>query len=170
MSMSNSKIYLVIYCSILLLIASGCSSESSKKLKIGDIAPDFLVEDLDGKPFELNKFKGSPVVIRFFITDCKFCRADTGVFNDYYEENNKKGLQILYLTSTVDRDKVEKFAKDLDIPFPVAIDFNKKVASLFRVKLEPQAIILGPDHAIISAILGGVTKEELDELLGKYLQ
>ena len=109
-------------------------------------------------------------MIRFFLTDCKFCRADTGVFNDYYERNKGKGLQILYLTSTVDRKKVEKFAHELEIPFPVAIDYNKKISELFRVKIEPQAIILGPDHTIIGAILGGVTREELDELLGKYLK
>ena len=76
------------------------------------------------------------------------------------------GLVILYLTSTVDRKQVEKFASDLQIPFQVAIDYGKVVTDLFNVKVEPQTIILNSDHLISGAILGGVTEPELDEILG----
>ncbi|MBU0480988.1 MAG: redoxin domain-containing protein [Proteobacteria bacterium] len=168
--MKMPRTLLLISACVAILLIAGCGSEKMKKLKVGDKAPDFLVEDLSGQPFSLANAAGMPVIIRFFVTDCKFCRADTPVFNEYYAKHKDKGLKVLYLTTTVDRKRVEKFVAELAIPFPVAIDFNKKVSDLFRVRVEPQAIILGPDHVIIGAILGGVTEAELDELLKKHLQ
>lgn len=150
---------------LLIIFLAGCGGDKAARLKLGDPAPDFLVEDLKGKSFRLADLQGRPVVIRFFVTDCKFCKADTPVFNEYYNKHREQGLDILYLTTTVDRQKVEKFSADLQIPFPVAIDYNKKVSKLFNVKAEPQTIILNSGHLIKGAILGGVTEAELDEIL-----
>ena len=153
-----------------LTLLGGCSGDKSARLKMGDPAPDFLIEDLKGKSHRLSDFKGLPVVIRFFVTDCKFCKADTPIFNDYYNKYQDQGLKVLYLTTTVDRTKVEKFAADLQIPFPVAIDYNKTVTKLYNVKVEPQTIILNSEHLIKGAILGGVTEPELDEILAADLK
>jgi peroxiredoxin len=155
---------------LILIFLAGCSDDKAVRLKMGDPAPDFLVEDLKGGSFRLADFQGRPVVIRFFVTDCKFCKADTPVFNDYYSKHRDQGLAILYLTTTVDRQKVEKFVTDLQIPFPVAIDYNKEVTNLFNVRAEPQAIILNSGHLIKGAILGGVTEAELDEILAAEWQ
>ncbi|MCK4839757.1 MAG: redoxin domain-containing protein [Desulfobulbaceae bacterium] len=151
---------------IILFALSGCSSGAPTKLKIGDPAPDFLLEDLTGNKVQLSALQNQPVVIRFFITDCKFCKADTSIFNDYYNNHKDQGLMILYITTTTDQAQVKKFAADLNIPFPVAIDYGRKISKLFNVKVEPQTIILNSSHMIKGAILGGVTEPELDEILG----
>lgn len=152
---------------VILFTLSGCSSERAPKLKMGDPAPDFSLKDLAGETVQLSSLKNRPVVVRFFITDCKFCKADTPVFNDYYNKYKDQGLMILYLTTTTDQVRVEKFTTDLKIPFPVAIDYGRKISKLFNVKVEPQTIILNSQHLIKGAILGGVTEPELDEILGK---
>jgi peroxiredoxin len=151
---------------IVLLTLMGCSAEKIIRLKIGDSAPDFLLEDLTGKTIQLSALANRPVVVRFFITDCKFCKADTLVFNDYYNRHKDQGLMILYITTTTDRVQVEKFATDLNIPFPVAIDHGREISKSFNIMAEPQTIILNSHHLIKGAILGGVTGAELDEILG----
>jgi peroxiredoxin len=162
--------YPAVFLLLLIIFLTGCSGDKPVKLKMGDPAPDFLIEDLKGRSFRLADLQGRPVVIRFFVTDCKFCKADTPVFNEYFNRHRDQGLAILYLTTTVDRKKVEKFVADLQIPFPVAIDYNKKVTKLFNVKAEPQTIILNSEHLIKGAILGGVTEAELDEILAVDLR
>jgi peroxiredoxin len=151
---------------ILLLASLGCSMDQAAKLKMGDPAPDFLLEDLTGRTVKLSALANRPVIVRFFITDCKFCKADTPVFNDYYNKHKDQGLMVLYVTTTTDRAQVEKFAADLEVPFPIAIDYGRKVSKLFNIKAEPQTIILDAGHLIKGAILGGVTEAELDEILG----
>lgn len=152
---------------IIVIGLSGCSSEKSSKLKIGDPAPDFHIIDLTGSTFQLSSIKNRPVIIRFFITDCKFCKADTPIFNEYYHKHRSAGLMILYVTTTQDRFQVEKFASDLAIPFPLAIDADRKISQLFNVKVKPQTIILDSNHLIRGALLGGVTEAEMDEIIGQ---
>jgi len=151
----------------IVLLLAACSGGEQVKLAVGDLSPDFMIEDLAGRSIRLADLNNRPVVIRFFVTDCKYCRADTGVFNDYYRKHHDQGLEVLYITTTVDRDKVKKFVEELKIPFPVAIDYNRQVSQVYNVKVEPQTIVLDASHRIMGAILGGVTEKELDEMLGR---
>jgi len=150
---------------IFLLLAS-CSGDQVK-LAVGDLSPDFTIEDLSGHSIRLSDLDNHPVVIRFFVTDCKYCRADTGIFNEYYRKHHDQGLEVIYITTTVDRDKVKKFVDELQIPFPVAIDYNRQVSQVYNIKIEPQTIVLDSSQRIKGAILGGVTEKELDEMLGR---
>jgi copper chaperone NosL len=165
-SLSHAGRLLLLSLTVLLLAA--CSREQPKQLAVGDLSPDFLIEDLAGRTIRLADLANRPVVIRFFVTDCKYCRADTGVFNDYYRKHRDQGLEVIYVTTTVDREQVKKFVEELQIPFPVAIDYNRQVSQVYNIKIEPQTIVLDASHRIRGAILGGVSEKELDELLGRH--
>lgn len=154
-----------------LVVLAGCNADSPASLKIGDPAPPFTVQSLDGTSISLADYHGSPVVVRFILTDCKYCRADTPVLNDYYARYAAKGLRVLYVdTLGVERATLEAFAGELDIRFPVARDVSGRVAVSYRIKALPQTIVLSPDHKIIAAILGGVSEPELNRVLSPYLQ
>jgi peroxiredoxin len=153
------------------VVLAGCSESSAPALKIGDPAPAFTVQSLEGKAISLVDYQGSPVVVRFILTDCKYCRADTPVLNEYYSRFAAKGLRLLYVdTLGIDRGTLEAFARELDIKFPVARDIDGKIAASYKVKALPQTIVLSPDHKIIGAILGGVSEPELNRLLSPYLR
>lgn len=153
-----------------LLLLAGCGSESKPPLNIGDPAPPFTVQDLQGQSISLADYQGLPVVVRFFLTDCKFCRADTPVLNQLFARYQDKGLRVLYVEPLgIDQPTLAAFAKELAIKFPVARDPGGKAAADYRVKALPQTIVLSPDHKIIAAILGGISEPELERLLTPYL-
>lgn len=155
---------------LLVLGVAACGAEKARPLKIGDQAPDFEARDINGKPVSLASYKGSPVVLRFFLTDCPYCRADTPVFNEFYEKYRRQGLKIVYINNTgVAPGEIRRFSEELRIAFPVVIDADKAIAARFHVKALPQTIVLDPDQRIIGAVLGGVSEAELDRLLGPYL-
>jgi peroxiredoxin len=162
-----SPIFLI--CFVLLAIA-GCSGGNSaaKKLKLGDQAPEFSGTDLNGQPVSLAGYQGQPVILRFWSTDCKFCRADTPIFNQYFEKYKDAGLRVVYVNRHSDEATVRKFVADLEIGFPVLIDQDGTLSARYNIKVEPQTIVLSPDHKIIAAILGGVSEAELKSLLGEY--
>lgn len=157
-------------CAILSVLA-GCSdqNQTAKKIQIGDPAPEFSGTDLNGQPVSLAGYKGKPVVLRFWSTDCKFCRADTPIFNQYFDKYKDAGLRVVYVNRHSDEATVQRFVDDLDIVFPVLIDKDGMISSWYNIKLEPQTIIISPDHKILAAILGGVSEAELRNLLGEYL-
>lgn len=155
---------------MLLLILAGCGEEKKARLQIGDQAPDFIVNDMNGKTLHLASWKGKPIIIRFWNTECKYCLADTPVFNQYFKKYKAKGLKVVYInTGKESVDVVADFVKNLKIPFPVVKEGGAEVAALFNVRVVPQTVIIDPEQTIIAAIPGGVRMVELKELAGKFL-
>ena len=103
-------------------------------LKVGDKAPEFSLEASDGKTYTLEQYKGkSGVVIAWFpkafTEGCtKECKS--------LKENSKalKDLKIAYFTASVDTaDENTKFAKSLDLDYPILSDPDKTVAKAYGV-------------------------------------
>ncbi len=153
---------------LLLLLAAGCGEK--KQLQLGDPAPDFSAVDQHGNPFRLADHAGKPVIIRFWSVDCKYCRADTPIFNQYYRNYREQGLMIVYISRGGEPEMVRRFIEDLEIEFPVLIDRDDRIAEQYRVKLDPMAVFIAPDHRLAAAVLGGVGEEELQRLIGGYLE
>ncbi|MDA3785350.1 MAG: TlpA disulfide reductase family protein [Deltaproteobacteria bacterium] len=162
------KNFLFAFC--FLVVITGCGqSRQAQKAEIGEPAPDFAAVDLQGNSFALADFTGKPVIIRFWSTECAFCRADTPVFNALYEKFHDKGLQIAYINTLSNLQQVQEFVADLAITFPVLMDENGDIARRYGVKLVPQTIIIDKKHTIAAAILGGVSEMEIMELLQEDL-
>lgn len=149
---------------------AGCAEDAPKAIRMGDQAPPFMAEDLQGQPVSLANYTGKPTILRFFVPDCKYCRADTAVFNEYFQTYKEKGLGVIYINTEPKPGEVQKFVSDLGITFPVVLDTDRKIANQYRVQVVPQTIILDSAHHVIGAILGGVSKEELDNLLLPFLK
>lgn len=156
----------------LLLAGTGCQPErKGGPLTAGDTAPDFAARDLNGNVVVLSSLAGKPVVVRFYETDCRYCRADTPIFNSYFEKYRHKGLQVVYVSSFyADIAAVKGFVELLEVPFPVVMDEGARLADLYNVKLYPQTFMIGPDRRILANIFGGVGEAEFQEILGKYLR
>lgn len=159
------------YLCYLLLLLNACSGsdQAAKNLKIGDPAPDFSGTDLNGRPVSLAAYKGQPVILRFWSTECKFCRADTPIFNQYFEKYKDAGLRVVYINRQSDEATVRRFVADLDIGFPVLLDKDGSISARYNIKIEPQTIFISPDHKLLGAILGGVSEPELIKIMGGYL-
>ena len=157
--------YLFILVLALVCITGCVDEEASLKLKIGDSAPVFSGVDLAGNPFRLGDFTGEPVILRFWDTNCKFCKVDTPVFNDLHEKFYDKGLHIAYINTLSNMVEVKRFINDLEIKFPVLMDDNSIIAHLYHVRVVPQTIVINRHHKIVAAISGGVSEDVLLETL-----
>jgi peroxiredoxin len=157
---------------LIVILLSGCTTEETEtNIEVGAIAPDFCVKDLDGNIVILSNFKEEPVILRFWETDCRFCRADTPIINVYFEKYKDRGLKVFYISaSTENKEAVTDFIKDLEVPFPVIMDDDAIIADLYNILLYPQTLIIAPGQKILAIIPGGVGEADLDELIGPFLQ
>lgn len=163
-------IWAAVLCAATGLFVGGCGDDEPVRLKIGDRAPAFTIIDLDGQTISSTNWRGSPVILRFWDTECKYCRADSPIINRYFDTYRQRGLKVLYVaTSNETVERVRTYIEELDIGFPVALDTDGKMAQDYQVSLVPQTIFISPDQKVITAILGGVGEAELQELLGPYL-
>lgn len=153
---------------LLVVVLLSCVREDQPKpLQLGDTAPDFAVKDLQGNVIVLSNLRGHPVILRFFETNCRFCRADTPAFTHFYNAHKDQGLQVLYIGSFYEKEQdLQAFARELGLVFPVALDKQAHLADLYGIRAYPQTVFISPDHKILAALLGGVGETELREIFG----
>lgn len=162
------KTVLFLFLTLSLLV--NCSGDKSENtLKVGDMAPSFNGLDLNGNSFNLRDFSGEPVLIRFWETGCKYCKADTPVFNTLNNRFKDSGLHIAYINTLSNLKEVQQFVDDMQVEFPVLMDEGGVIAKLFHVRVVPQTIIINRQHQIIAAITGGVTEDVILDLLAEEL-
>ena len=165
-----TRFFCILLATLSVLLSVSCSQEKNTPLKVGDQGPEFSLQDLDGEVFTLSQHKGVPVVMRFFLTDCKFCKADTPIFNEFHTSYGATELAMIYIDSlSVGSMALEAFRKEHGIRFPIADDPGGSVSKEYKVKALPQTVILDPQHKIIAAVLGGISREELQNILAPYL-
>lgn len=164
-------IYTLFVFTAALLLLNSCSGGRTKAIRVGDTISSFSGTDLEGKTFSLADHKGSPVIVRFFLINCPYCKADTPIFNNFFDTYGGKGLSIVYINNNgANTGEVKGFAEELKVRFPVIYDPDGKIAQQYNVKVQPLTLVLSPEHKLLAALLGGVSEAELNELLGKYFQ
>lgn len=103
-----------------------------QQLKVGDVAPDFELEDQTGRKVRLSQYRGKKnVLLAFFpFAFSPVCTNELGELKEKEGPIVKLDAQIL--AASVDSAWTQKaFAKELNVRFPMLSDFGKKVAPLY---------------------------------------
>ena len=105
-------------------------------LRIGDKAPDFTVNDQDGKPVKLSSLKGKKVVLYFYPKDMTpGCTTEACNLRDNYKLLLKQGYEVLGIST--DNEKThQKFIAKENLPFRLLADTDKKVHDLYGTWIE----------------------------------
>jgi peroxiredoxin Q/BCP len=106
---------------------------AKKALKVGDVAPDFEALSDSGKTIKLSDFRGKRVVLYFYPKDSTpGCTTQACGFRDAYPTVQKhKGVVL-----GVSPDGVashQKFKTNQELPFPLVVDADHKIAEAYGV-------------------------------------
>lgn len=106
------------------------------KLKAGDKAPDFSVNDQDGKKVKLSSLKGQKVVLYFYPRDLtEGCTFEACNLRDNYKALQKAGYEVLGV-STDDEKTHQKFITKEKLPFRLLADVDKKIHDAYGTWIE----------------------------------
>jgi peroxiredoxin len=118
----------------------------------GTQAPDFTARDVDGKTFRLSDHLGKQVVLLdFWATFCEPCKAEFPHLAELYARDKEKGLLVLGVAMDGPESSAEvpAFVKRHDVTFPVVLDDDSRIASLYDPKKSmPLSVLIGRDGRI----------------------
>ena len=139
---------------------------------IGNSAPEFSLEDVDGKATSLSSFKGKPVLLNFWATWCGYCRKERAHLNALYEEFRDKGLIIIAVSIDRSLETVKKFMKDVPADFIVLFDSGGEAASMYSVRGLPSSVLIDREGVITHKFTGfrKWTDESSRNLVDKLVQ
>lgn len=105
-------------------------------LKIGDTAPDFEVNDQDGKSVKLSDFKGRKVVLYFYPKDnTPGCTAESCNLRDNYSDLQAKGYEILGVSTDSEKSH-RNFIEKQSLPFTLLADTEKQIHEKYGTWVE----------------------------------
>jgi peroxiredoxin len=149
--------------------------EKSKRLAIGQKAPNFTAPDPNGKPITLYDVKGKVTIIDFWAAWCGPCRRENPnvvkVYNDYHD----KGLEIIgvSLDGTPRQPDAKaawlKAVEDDQLTWYHVSNlqyFNDPVAKMYDINAIPATFIIDEEGTIVAKNLRGIALEQkIAELL-----
>ena len=129
---------------LLILTLSLSTLGLAQNPKEGDIAPDFEIQQFDGKTFKLSDYKGKQsVYLVFWNAWCTNCFKKIPQLKETQAHLSDK-IKIIAI-NTSRKDSMEEslaFQKKFEINYPLAFDYGKKVTDLYTAKFVPYAFII----------------------------
>lgn len=143
--------------------------ETGKKTNTGVIAMDFTQNDTTGKAVKLSDFKGYYVLVDFWASWCKPCRAENPNLLKAYNKFKSKNFTVLGVS--LDDEQTRRAwlgaVKQDGLPWTQVSElkgFQSKAAVLYGVSAIPTNFLIDPSGKIIARNLRG---EDLDKKLAE---
>lgn len=156
----KQRLYIRTAILIILLAAVGytlyanLNKDKQEMINVGDKAPDFVLKDMQGNTHRLSDYKGKGVFLNFWGTYCPPCKSEMPYMDDVYKTYKNKGVEILAVNVGEANFIVNKFVKQYKLTFPILMDKDRDVQSVYGVDNLPHSVLIGPDGKVKKVIIG----------------
>lgn len=131
----------------------------------GDMAPDFMLTDMDGNVHKLSDYRGEGVFLNFWGTWCGPCKREMPHMEDMYKEFEEKGVHVLAVNIAESDLKVKSFANTYGLTFPIVIDKTNSVRDAYNIRPLPTTFLVGPDGKVKKIIKQEMTGDQIREYM-----
>ncbi|MEW4282320.1 TlpA disulfide reductase family protein [Priestia koreensis] len=132
---------------------------SFSSLEVGGLAPNFDLRTIQGKSAQLDDYEGKPVLINFWATWCPPCRAEMPEIEEFYGKykNDVVVLGINLTQTEASIDGVKAFVNEYNATFPVLLDEEMNVSTLYKVQGYPTSYFVDGKGIIRQKIVGAMS-------------
>jgi len=132
----------------------------TKGAQVGNLAPDFELDDLDGNSVRLSDLRGIPVMLNFWATWCGPCRSEMADIQRVYEEWAAEDLVLLTVNMGGTSSQVAEFLEDRQLSLPVLLDTKQDVVGTYNIRYVPTTFFIDQDGVIQAMKVGAFPDQD----------
>ncbi len=126
------------------------TAERTTIVSVGEKAPDFTAEMLDGSDVTISELRGRVVLLTFWSPECSMCRAEMAVVQERVIDR-LDGCEFTYLPVSrgMSRETVEQFCRQNGYGFPVGLDPDRSIYNMYATRYVPRSFLIDRDGTIV---------------------
>jgi thiol-disulfide isomerase/thioredoxin len=135
------------------------------------MAPDFQLQALDGQEYSLSGLRGRPILLNIWASWCPPCRSEMPAMQQLHQDYFEQGFIILAVNATNQDDltAAKDFISSRGLSFPILLDTEGNVSSLYQVRSLPTSFFIDTSGRIHEIIIGGPMAEALMRVRAEHL-
>lgn len=135
------------------------------RVKEGSIAPNFVLQSVDGERIELKDLKGKGIFLNFWGTWCGPCKQEFPYMANQYQVFKDRGVEIVAVNVGESNIAVKNFMDAYGVNFPVAMDKDRQVTEAYDITPLPTTFLINPEGKVIKVIKGTMTERNVYEYM-----
>ncbi|GAA0347080.1 thiol-disulfide oxidoreductase ResA [Bacillus carboniphilus] len=163
-------VLILLFAAVGYSLYSNLTQEKRGILAVGDQAPNFALEDMEGNVHKLSDYRGQGVFLNFWGTWCKPCEKEMPYMENQYSYFKDDGVQILAVNVGESRMAVNQFINQYGLSFPVLRDLKStEVQGAYNIGPLPTTILINPEGKIVEIITTTMSEDKVRESMEKIM-
>jgi len=133
---------------------AGNQQQAGQEQTSEGLAPDFTLNDINGKPLTLSSLRGKYVILDFWGSWCVWCIKGIPQMKAYYEKYAGK-FEILGIDCNDSEDDWKAAVEKYQLPWlHVYNTSDSRVLADYGIEGFPTKVIVGPDGKVVQTVVG----------------
>lgn len=132
-----------------------------KTPRVGMLAPDFGLNTTSGGRFRLAQERGKTVIINFWASWCGPCRNEMPELEAVFRQFDPQELSVVAVNVGESRNRALRYAEELGLTLPVAVDSESAISKLYFVRALPTSFFVDRDGVIQAKELGEMSRQTI---------
>ncbi len=145
-------------------------SELTPAPRIGRLAPDFTLVDLEGNLVTLSDFRGETVFLNFWATWCPPCRAEMPEMEAVYQEYKDKGVVVIGVDVQEAEEEVRQYVQQGGYSWTFVLDTTGEVTVSYKITGIPTSFFIDREGVIQAMNIGAMTKRDMETKLSEAMR
>ncbi len=127
----------------------------STMLELGTPAPEFSLQDTEGRTVTRSQFEGQPLLVAFVCNHCPFVRHIHDKMVEVFAQYQDRGVGVVAVNANIhpdfpedSPDKMREYARRYGYKFPYVADPSQEVAKAYRAACTPDFFVFDRAHRL----------------------
>jgi peroxiredoxin len=126
----------------------------------GSPAPDFTLQNLHNEPIQLSQFRGTPVLLNFYTTNCPWAQTEMPRLAEVYRRILEHEVSVEIVGVAVGSDTphtVARFAAEKDLDFP-QLTGGHELCEAYGIQRVPTLVLVNREGKV-QCVYEGATEQ-----------